>query len=153
MSDIERAIQIAVTAHSGAKDKAGNPYVLHPLNVMQRVRGHGEEAMIAAVLHDVVEDTEWTLEKLKCEGFADEIVSAVDALTRRTKETYEDFIARAMGHPLGRIVKIADLEENMDIRRLQHDLTEKDAERLRPLSTRLALTARCRQLIITLATN
>jgi (p)ppGpp synthase/HD superfamily hydrolase len=131
MSDMERAIQIAVSAHSGAKDKAGNPYILHPLNVMQRVRIYGEEAMIAAVLHDVVEDTDWTLDKLRLEGFTDEVIAAVDALTRRKSESYEDFIARAMGHPLGRIVKIADLEENMDIRRLQHDLTEKDAERLR----------------------
>jgi (p)ppGpp synthase/HD superfamily hydrolase len=131
MSDIERAIQIAVSAHAGAKDKAGNPYVLHPLNVMQRVRSHGEEAMIAAVLHDVVEDSDWTLDKLRHEGFNTEVITAVDALSRRQGETYEDFIARAMGHPIGRIVKIADLEENMDIRRLQHDLTEKDAERLR----------------------
>jgi (p)ppGpp synthase/HD superfamily hydrolase len=131
MSDIERAIQIAVSAHAGAKDKAGNPYILHPLNVMQRVRSHGEDAMIAAILHDVVEDTAWTVDKLRREGFSEEVLLAVDALTRRKSESYEDFIARAMGHPMGRVIKIADLEENMDIRRLQHDLTEKDAERLR----------------------
>lgn len=85
MSTLERAIVIASLAHAKQADKAGAPYILHPLRVMLSVRG--EEERIAAVLHDVVEDTPWTLEALREQGFSDAVVSAVDALTRRPSET------------------------------------------------------------------
>ncbi|HEX8453968.1 MAG TPA: HD domain-containing protein [Longimicrobium sp.] len=116
MSTLERAIAIAAEAHMGQVDKAGAPYILHPMRVMLRVETPVER--IAAVLHDVVEDTAWTLEGLATEGFAPEVVAAVDALTRREGESYEAFVARAGADPVARVVKLADLAENMDLGRI-----------------------------------
>jgi len=116
MSTLERAIAIAAEAHGGQVDKAGAPYILHPLRVMLRVGTPAEQ--IAAVLHDVVEDTPWTLHELAGEGFSPEVVAAVDALTRREGESYEAFVARAGANSVARVVKLADLAENMDMRRL-----------------------------------
>lgn len=128
MSTLERAIELAVTLHRGQQDKSGMPYVLHPLRLMLRMSSPA--AMMAAVLHDTVEDTPLTLEQLRQEGFADEVVSAVDALTRRADETYEQFVERAGAHPIARQVKRADLEDNMQITRLA-ELADKDVARMR----------------------
>ena len=124
---VEDAISIAARAHRGQKDKAGAPYLLHPLRLMLRM--DTEAAMMAAVLHDVVEDTDWTLERLRGEGFSDEVVEAVDCLTRRGGESYEEFVERARANPVARRVKIADLEDNMNVRRIGR-LGSKDLERL-----------------------
>lgn len=125
---LENAIHIAVEAHRGQVDKAGAPYILHPLRLMMRMQTPLER--IAAVLHDVVEDSGWTLDELRREGFSDEVIDAVDGLTRRDGETYEAFIERAAQHPVARRVKLADLEDNMDMRRLAQPLTYKDESRL-----------------------
>lgn len=128
MSTLERAIAIAVQAHEGQTDKNGQPYILHPLRMMLRFRSEAE--MMVAVLHDVVEDNPaWNFERLRQEGFAEDIIIAVDHLTRRESESYEEFADRAGSHPLARQVKLADLEDNMDLKRLK-ELTEKDKERL-----------------------
>lgn len=127
MTTLEDAILLATQAHRGQKDKVGQPYILHPLRVMLRVEG--EAARTVAVLHDVVEDTPHSLEDLRAMGFGDDVVAAVDSLTRRPDETYEQFVERAATNPLARRVKLADLEDNMDIRRYP-DLTERDCERL-----------------------
>jgi len=124
---IEQAIQIALQAHKGQRDKAGAPYILHPLRLMLRMQN--EQEMITAVLHDVVEDSEWTLDALRDAGIAQDILDAFDCLTRREHESYEEFIARLAPNPLARKVKIADLEDNMDLRRLA-DLRDKDQSRL-----------------------
>ena len=128
MSDLERAIAIAVEAHRGQKDKSGAPYILHPLRVMDRVETDAQK--IVAVLHDVVEDTKWTFADLKREGFSDEVLNALDCVTKREAEPYEDFVSRSASNPLATRVKLADLEDNMDLRRLPA-VTEKDAERLK----------------------
>lgn len=127
MSTLERAIAIAAEAHAGAVDKAGQPYLLHPLRVMMNV--HGETARIAAVLHDVVEDTDWTLEGLRREGFDDAVLRAVDGLTWREGEDYFDFCRRAGRDPVARAVKLADIEDNLDWNRIS-DPTEADYERM-----------------------
>jgi (p)ppGpp synthase/HD superfamily hydrolase len=127
MADIEEAIRIAVEAHRGQKDKAGAPYILHPLRMMFRMQTDAER--MAAVLHDVVEDTPWTLDALRARGFADDVVDAVDHLTRRDGESYDEFAERAGRHPVARRVKIADLEDNMDLRRIG-EVAEKDIERV-----------------------
>jgi len=124
---VEDAIEIAVAAHRGQTDKAGQPYVLHPLRLMAQM--HTEAEQIAAVLHDVVEDSNWTFEQLRARGFSDEVVTALDCLTRRDGELYETFIERAAAHPVARRVKLADVEDNLDVRRLA-ELTERDRERL-----------------------
>jgi guanosine-3',5'-bis(diphosphate) 3'-pyrophosphohydrolase len=112
MSTLERAIAIAVEAHAGQTDKGGAPYILHPLRVMMRVEG--DDVRIAAVLHDLVEDTEWTLEALRAEGFDGSVVDAIDGLTRRDGEAYLDFCRRAAANEIARAVKLADLEDNLD---------------------------------------
>lgn len=125
---LEKAIGIAVTAHRGQKDKNGAPYILHVLRVTARVETVKEK--IVAVLHDVVEDTDWTFERLIAGGFSAELVEAIDALTKREGEDYEDFVKRSASNPLACRVKIADLEDNMDVRRME-DVSEKEAKQLR----------------------
>ena len=127
MTTLGQAIAIAAQAHQDQYDKAGAPYILHPLRMMLRMSSETE--MMAAVLHDVVEDTDWTLDKLRQAGFAEEVVQAVECLTHRDQETYDEFIARVRTNAIASKVKLADLEDNMDMRRLS-TLTEKDAERL-----------------------
>ncbi|MBN1380189.1 MAG: HD domain-containing protein [Deltaproteobacteria bacterium] len=127
MSILEDAILIALQAHKGQRDKAGDPYILHPLRMMCRM--HNETERIAAVLHDVIEDSSWTAEKLREAGFSEEIIAIVDGLTRREGESYHAFIRRTEKNHVSKEVKIADLEDNMDIRRLAR-ITESDRERL-----------------------
>jgi (p)ppGpp synthase/HD superfamily hydrolase len=127
MSDLERAIEIAASAHRGDVDKAGQPYILHPLSLM--LQFDDDDAMIVAVLHDTVEDSFITLDRLKEEGFSQAVIEAVDALTRRGGEAYEEFISRLSPNSIARRVKIADLEHNMDVRRLK-SLTSNDLERI-----------------------
>jgi len=124
---LEKAIAIAVNAHVGQVDKAGAPYILHPLRMMHRAETDTER--IVAVLHDVVEDTAVTADDLRREGFPDEIMGALECVTKRAGETYDASLARAASNPIARRVKLADLEDNMDVRRLQ-TVTERDAKRL-----------------------
>ena len=126
---LERAIALAVEKHVGQSDKSGAPYILHPLRMMARMKT--TETMMAAVLHDVVEDTDTSLDDLRQKGFPEAVIAAVDALSRREGETYEEFTERAGANPLARTVKIADLEDNMNLLRLGVEgLSEKDVERL-----------------------
>jgi (p)ppGpp synthase/HD superfamily hydrolase len=127
MPTLEDAIALAVEAHRGQRDKAGQTYILHPLRVMMRLETEPER--MAAILHDVVEDTPYTLERLRQLGYPEEVLSALDCLTKREGESYEAFIERVRPHPLARRVKLADLEDNMDVRRLVA-LGPKEAERL-----------------------
>lgn len=127
MSTLEKAIRIAAAAHEGQVDKAGSPYILHPLRVMLRVPS--PEARMAAVLHDVVEDTPWTLDQLQAEGFPPAVLQAIDSVTRREGESYEDFVRRAAQDPVGRLVKRADLLDNLDLSRIETP-TAKDHERV-----------------------
>jgi (p)ppGpp synthase/HD superfamily hydrolase len=128
MATLERAILIAAQAHLGQRDKGGAPYILHPLRMMMRMES--EDAMMAAVLHDVVEDSDWTLEQLRGEGFSEEVLQAVDCLTRRDDERYDEFVARAQVNPIARQVKIADLEDNMNVKRIG-EMTPKDLGRIK----------------------
>jgi (p)ppGpp synthase/HD superfamily hydrolase len=127
MSTVERAIQIAASAHAGQVDKAGQPYILHPLRVMLRMSTEHER--IAAVLHDVIEDTPVTLEQLAAEGFSAEVVDAVEALTKRSGESRLAAAERAAKNDVARAVKLADNAENMDLSRIARP-TEKDYARL-----------------------
>ena len=127
MSTLERAIAIATMAHGGKVDKAGAPYILHPLRVMLKLST--TEERIVAVLHDVIEDSEVSLQHLIDEGFSGTIVEAIDALTKRPGEAYEDFVRRASLNPIGLRVKLADLEDNSNLSRIPNP-TEKDYERL-----------------------
>lgn len=127
---LDRAIAIAVQVHTGQEDKARKPYILHPIRVMMKM--DTIEEMVTAVLHDVIEDSKdpdlWTIERLKAEGFPEDILAALDNLTKREGEPYEAFIERAKKSPLSRKVKIADLKDNMDVNRIR-DITEEDRKR------------------------
>jgi (p)ppGpp synthase/HD superfamily hydrolase len=129
MSTLNRAIEIATEAHKGQFDKAGNEYIGHPLRVMEM--GKTEDEKIVGVLHDVIEDTSWTFEAIEAEGFSQEIVDALRCVTKLSEnENYDDFIDRVKKNPLAVAVKINDLTDNMDIRRLPY-LSDKDVQRLK----------------------
>jgi (p)ppGpp synthase/HD superfamily hydrolase len=131
---LERAIEIALLAHAGQRDKAGAPYILHPLRVM--LAQTTDAARIAGVLHDVIEDCDdWTLDRLRTEGFSQEVVEAVASVTKRPEEegdaieVYLAFVRRAAAHPVGRLVKRADLMDNCDLSRIAAS-TKQDLARI-----------------------
>ena len=128
MSTLERAIELAARAHAGQVDKAGQPYLLHPLRLMFAVRTPHER--MAAVLHDIVEDTAVTFDDLIAEGFAAEVVAAVRALTKTKGEARRDAARRAAADPVARVVQLADVTDNMDLSRLPAP-SEKDLARMK----------------------
>ena len=127
MADIQRALEIAVSAHKGQQQRNGLPYVLHPLTLMFAVSSM--EAKIVAVLHDVVEDSTWEPEDLRAEGFSESVVQAIDCLTHREGEEYEAYIERVSCNDIAREVKLADLKDNMNVCRIP-DLKQRDLSRL-----------------------
>lgn len=137
MCTVERAIEISVEAHRNQSDKSGESYVLHPLKLMLEM--DTETEMKVAVLHDVAEDSPWTLEDLRDDGFSTEVVEAVKHLTKAKYlrddelgvdvEDYGEFIDRVKENETARKVKLADIEHNMDLTRLD-ELGEEDVERL-----------------------
>jgi|GEM_PF-163926 len=127
-SPIETAIAVAVGAHKGQKDKAGAPYILHPLRLMFQMET--EEEMIVAVLHDVIEDGGLSVKYLTdTRGFDRRVAEGVESVTRRDGESYEDFVVRAGLHPLGSKIKYADILDNMNLTRIA-SLTERDLKRV-----------------------
>ena len=150
--NLEKAIKIAVEAHTGQVDKGGNPYILHLLRVM--LSQNSEDERIVGVLHDVVEDCEgWTWERLKEEGCSDEIIEALQSVSKTPEEEkqfkemddpdekmehYLQFIQRAKANEIGRNVKAADIRDNLDISRID-DITNNDIQRLKRYSKALRL--------------
>lgn len=125
---LDRAKAIATSAHEGQVDKAGKPYIDHPMRVMNM--GKTVEEKIAGVLHDVVEDSDWTFEMLEKEGIPKDVMDALRCVTKLSEdEDYDHFIERVKTNPLAVKVKINDLKDNMDITRLG-EVTEKDLARL-----------------------
>lgn len=127
MRTLSDAIALATLAHHGQLDKAGHPYILHPLRVM--LRFHDDTRRMAAILHDVVEDTFVTLDYLRRCGFVEEVVEAVDALTRREGETYFDSIRRCRVNPVAEAVKFEDVCDNLE--RIENIPDESEREGLR----------------------
>lgn len=113
---LSKAIELAVRAHDGFNDKCGQPYILHPLRVMLSL--NDELSRICAVLHDVVEDTEFTFDDLREEGFSEEVIEIVDCLTKKSGEKYEDYINRILANEVAMHIKLADLNDNMDPNRI-----------------------------------
>lgn len=138
---LERAIAIAAAAHAGATDKAGAPYILHPLRVM--LNQTEDRARIVGVLHDVVEDSaDWSFERLLAEGFDSEVIEALRSVTKTSDDEnqsddspaeqrarYFCFVRRAAANPIGRLVKLADLNDNLDESRLG-EISDKDLVRM-----------------------
>lgn len=128
MATLEQAISLAAQQHEGQVDKANAPYILHPLRVMLNVPTI--EHKIVAVLHDILEDTETTIEDLYQFGFQEHIIDAIVALTKKQGETRLEAAQRARQNPIARVVKLADINDNMDLSRIQSP-TIKDFERLK----------------------
>lgn len=126
--NLERAIEIAAAAHRGQTDKYGAPYLGHVTRVMNM--GRTEDEKICGVLHDVVEDTGWTFEQLAAEGLAPHILEALRCVTKLSdNEDYDQFVERTLQNRLACLVKLNDLTDNMDIRRMQ-EVTAQDVPRL-----------------------
>lgn len=125
---LDDAIQVARRAHEGQLDKSGRPYIAHPLRVMGALRGEHER--MTAVLHDVIEDTDVTLDDLSAAGCPAEVLEAVTAISKKPGEEQETYLARVAANPIARVVKKADIEDNMSPDRLSR-LDEATQERLR----------------------
>lgn len=123
---IRKAMRICYAAHEGQVDKSGVPYVFHPLHLAEQMET--EEEICTALLHDVVEDTKWTLAELEAEGFPASVLDAVRLLTREKDVSYMAYIERLSGNRIARKVKLADLEHNSDLTRLL-EVTERDLRR------------------------
>lgn len=125
---LDLAALYCVSAHTEQRDKAGNAYFMHPMRVAMRCKTDDER--IVALLHDVIEDNAlFTPEKLVKVGFPQYIVDAILSVTKRDGESYEDFVTRAKLNPIGRQVKLHDLEDNLDVMRLE-EVNAESAARL-----------------------
>lgn len=113
---IKKALKLCFEAHKNQTDKSGMPYVFHPFHLAEQMSS--EATVITALLHDVVEDTDYTLDDLREMDFGEEVIEALALLTHDDSEPYMDYIARINGNPIARAVKLADLEHNSDTSRL-----------------------------------
>lgn len=125
---LKRAIYIALKAHENQLDRSNQPYIGHPFRVMEA--GNTLEEKIVGVLHDLIEDTKITLTNLSNEGFSENIIDAVHALSKLENEDYDHYIQRVKKNDLAVRVKLNDLSDNMDLRRLE-ELTDEDVTRMR----------------------
>lgn len=121
-----KAISIAAKAHDGQFDKGGQPYILHPLRVM--LHFEEEDYQICAILHDVVEDTEITLDFLRKEGFSQTVLSTLQLLTRQPNDDYTTYINRILTNPIACNIKLWDLKDNLSKDRIKNP-TNKDIQR------------------------
>lgn len=139
MNSIERALQLALAAHEGQVDKAGKPYILHPMTVASLQKT--EECIIVALLHDVVEDAKdrgFTLEYIADHGFSYEVIEALRLLTHDKDVDYFEYIHAIKQNEIARKVKLADLAHNSDLSRLEK-VTDKDMQRKRKYEKAMSL--------------
>lgn len=127
MDLIEKSLQIALQAYAGKKDKAGKTYLLHPLRLMSKM--NTEEAMAVALLHDVIEDSDYNKAQLLAEGIPEAVAEAVQVMTKKSGESYQQFIDRVLHNEMAARVKKADIEDNINILRL-NSLDQSDLERV-----------------------
>lgn len=132
----KKAMRLAFEAHAGQLDKCGVPYVSHPLHLAEQMPD--EDCTVAALLHDVVEDTDYTMEDLRRMGFPPRALEAVALLTHDAAEPYLDYVARVKQNPVARTVKLADLRHNSDLSRLDA-VTEEDLARVEKYAAAIQL--------------
>jgi len=128
MNIIEKSLEIALRAYGGKQDKAGKAYVLHPLRMMLKM--DTEEEMSVALLHDVIEDSDITSDDLLQAGIPSTVVDAVVILSKKDNESYDAFIDRVLGNSLAAKIKTADIEDNINVLRLD-SLSDSSLERVR----------------------
>jgi len=124
----KRALKLCYRAHAGQTDKSGLPYVHHPFHLAEQM--NDEDSTVVALLHDVVEDTDYTIGDIKGMGFGDAVVEALKLLTHDPAVPYMEYIKAIADNPLAKKVKLVDLEHNSDITRLNHEPTDDDLKRL-----------------------
>lgn len=125
-----KAIAIASKVHESQRDKGGHAYILHPIRIMMRLRTNDEELMQIAILHDVVEDSkEWSISRLRQEGFSDRVLNALELLTHDSNDSYEEYVKQISTNLDAARVKLEDIRDNSDVTRLK-GLREKDFKRM-----------------------
>ena len=124
----KQAIKLCFKAHEGQVDKSGLPYAHHPLHLAEQM--DDEVSTIVALLHDVVEDTDYTLKDIKGMNFGDDVMRALELLTHDEDVPYMEYVRAISSDPVATKVKLADLEHNSDLSRLNKEPTEKDLERV-----------------------
>lgn len=125
---LANAIALAATAHKNQLDKAGKPYILHPLSVMNLTGSEDEDILAAAILHDTIEDTKTTYLDLLEAGMSDRVIDIVKLMTKQRGQTHEEYLKGILSSKDAMIVKLADLRHNTDLNRLI-GITEKDMQR------------------------
>lgn len=121
-----KAMKIAYEAHKGQVDKAGLPYIYHPVHLAEQMET--EDTCVVALLHDVVEDTDVTMDDLRKAGFTDVQLEAISSMTHEDSVEYMDYVREVKKNPIATAVKIADILHNSDITRIENP-TEKDLSR------------------------
>ena len=122
----KRALSLCFEAHKDQKDKSGLPYVFHPFHLAEQMED--EETTVVALLHDVIEDTEYTIEDLQKVGFSQRVISAIALMTHDPQVPYMEYVRAIKSNPIARAVKLADLRHNSDMTRLDI-ITQRDEER------------------------
>lgn len=135
----KRALRLAYDAHAGQSDKSGLPYIHHPLHLAEQMQD--ESTTILALLHDVVEDTQYSIEDIEAMGFDREITDALRLMTHDQRVPYMEYVEKLKKNPLARTVKLADLRHNSDISRL-NEVTEKDLKRIEKYRAAIELLER-----------
>ena len=130
------AMKLCYRAHHGQFDKSGIPYVFHPIHLAEQMTD--EDTTVVALLHDVVEDTPCTLEDLRNYGFPERIVEAVGYMTHPDGVEYMDYVAKIRENPIARAVKLADLQHNSDLTRMEQ-IDERALERTEKYRKAMAL--------------
>ena len=130
------ALKLCFEAHKNQKDKSGLPYVFHPFHLAEQMED--ENTTIVALLHDVVEDTPYTIEGLRSIGFDNQIIEAIGVMTHDENVPYMEYIRQIKTNPIAKAVKLADLKHNSDLTRLDM-ITEKDLKRVEKYQTAIAL--------------
>lgn len=112
----KKALKLSFEAHKNQVDKSGMPYVYHPFHLAEQMET--EDAVIVALLHDVVEDTDYTIDDIKELGFSKRVIEALELMTHDKSVPYMDYVAKIKDNPIAKAVKIADLKHNSDLSRL-----------------------------------
>ena len=132
----KKALKLSFEAHKNQVDKSGMPYVYHPFHLAEQMET--EETVIVALLHDVVEDTDYTLDDIIAMGFSDSVVEALALMTHDKSVPYMDYVAKIKSNPIAKAVKLADLKHNSDLSRLDF-IDEKSQQRVKKYGQAIAL--------------
>ena len=132
----KRALKLCFEAHKGQVDKSGMPYVFHPFHLAEQMVD--EPTTVVALLHDLIEDTEYTLADLRQMGFSGEVIAAIALMTHADGVPYMEYVAQIKANPIAKAVKLADLKHNSDLSRLDM-VTPKDEARAEKYKTAIAL--------------